>query len=265
MCVCTLCVYFSDKYNAFILLTQSFMECPICKKNVHHMYLNSHIDECLVNGNAETLRNTANGHADGSSAQDSWKPLQVPPKILGNFANDKTIKSSLKKYGLSCEGKKSELLERYSSFRTEVEIANDKREVTTYEKIAFRVGKKQRYKAAATLLKTSVSNVGALPVKRKAGNHEHEVNEEDIANGQWSHPRDILVPENASFAELIRTTKLRDTLRKKLQQGNGSPNSPLKSVQPVDVDDQSDLQVQQDENPQMVELFHHTDGESDEW
>lgn len=234
------------------------MECPICKKNVHYMYLNSHIDECLVNGNSSETRF---GTGDGSSGQDCWKPLQVPPKILGNFTNDKTIKASLKKYGLSCEGKKSELLERYSSFRTEVEIANDKREVTTYEKLAFRVGKKQRYKAAASLLKTSGSN--ALPVKRKAEKHEKELDEQDVATSQFSHPRDILVPENASFADLIRTTKLRDILRKKLQQqANGSPKHI--DVQ-LDVQVQNSLSKEEENQIQMVELFHHTDGESDEW
>lgn len=188
--------------------TSSFVECPVCGKNIHHLHMNGHIDACL-NSNPRV----------GEGEKPAWTPLEVPSKIIGTLANDKTIKAALRKYGIPCEGKKSELIDRYNRFRTEVEIANDKQETTTYERIVFRIAKQETYKAAASLFKsrTNDTTMMELTIKKKPLKEQHGgVIDMTIQSPQAKHPSEIVLPDDPSYADLIRITKRRDRLRRRL-------------------------------------------------
>ncbi len=189
--------------------TSSFLECPVCGKNVHRLHMNGHIDACLV--------------AKPQEKKPAWKPLEVPSKIIGTLANDKTIKNALRKYGLPCEGKKPELIDRYNRFRTEVEIANDKQEVTTYEKIVFRIAKQESYKAAASLFKYKKNETSSLNTSMmRSTKKEIKMIDKDgvidmtLQSSPAKHPSEIVLPDDPSYTDLIRITKRRDRLRKQL-------------------------------------------------
>lgn len=200
--------------------TSSFLECPICGKSVHHLSMNGHIDQCL------------NKEPHKESSKPSWKPLEVPSKIIGTLANDKTIKAALKKYGIPCEGKKSELMDRYNRFRTEVEIANDKHEATTYERIVFRIAKQEKYKAAASLFKSRTNDTSTLhpstsmfctslgQVQKKKSKRRDDnqggIIDMTLQSPPAKHPSDIQLPEDPSYEDLIKITKRRDRLRRRL-------------------------------------------------
>ncbi len=64
--------------------------------------------------------------------------------MLFRMMKDKPVRDTLKKYGLSSQGKREILQERYDAFRIEVQTANDKHERATYEQCARRVERKER-------------------------------------------------------------------------------------------------------------------------
>ena len=248
----------------------SFVPCPVCGKDVHHMYMNSHIDACLQ-GNGQ-----GNGQGDGDGTRGSRgarggpggprgvpSALDVPPKLvllggLSNPGNEKKLRHELKKYNIPTEGCATarELFDRYTRFRTAVEISNDKGEVgASYEKIVFRLMKEDRNKKMAGMFekggsskKARVGGVedgrgGALPrqatLKRENGHSrgQHgEVVTIDMTGVEASaaaarnrrfdpaaidlasvrHPREIILPEDATFEEMVEVTRLRDRVRASL-------------------------------------------------
>lgn len=201
----------------------SFLECPVCQKSIHRLYMDGHIDSCLLK------------EAQPEKEKETWKPLEVPPKIIGTLANDKTIRTALRNYGIPCDGKKTELIDRYNRFRTEVEIANDKQEAITYERIVFRIAKKETYKAAASLFKSRMNGItmslestaSFFDKKRKktkilgtSGRQEIDVVDMTILTPTAKHPSDITLPDDPTYEDLIRITKQRDDLRRQLLTGN---------------------------------------------
>eukprot|EP00890_Picochlorum_soloecismus_P002726 jgi/Picsp_1/3454/NSC_06292-R1_e3 ubiquitin-protein ligase rad18 len=226
-----------------------FVHCPICGKSVSEFFINSHIDQCLVdidgqnaNGTAET--GTKRGHAMGSEALEGkkdghadWTPLPVPPKFIGNLVTEKMIRASLRKYGVATDGKKPELIDRYNRFRLEIEVANDKQETTTYDKIASRISQKERVRAAASLLNKPVSSSSKRQfndsrMKLASNRQEAQANilpqaqthngGPDVDFSKIGHPREIEL-HGSSFAELIKVTLLRDRFRKKQRELPGNP------------------------------------------
>ncbi|KAI8101427.1 hypothetical protein M9435_001533 [Picochlorum sp. BPE23] len=182
----------------------SFVQCPICNEHVFNLVLNSHIDSCL----AQPLEKASN--VENQSSGSTWKPLQVPPKLMGSLASEKSIRQALRKYSLpATEGRKADLIDRYNRFRMEVTLANDKQEQTTYEKIAWRVSKKEKRRAAASLLRMDMQ---ATTTTSKAVIDMTDHTDIDA----YSHPREVQI-HGSSFEELIRVTKLRDAVRKKMR------------------------------------------------
>lgn len=215
------------------LLVQTFVPCPICGKNVPSFYINSHIDQCLSHGNAINNGNESNRSKNCEKNEDRKMTnaggqelevktrLVVPPKLVGTLSSEKLLKTTLKRYGLPTDGKKSEMIDRYNKFRLEVETANDKQEITSYEKLARRVAHKERQIAAASLLNTSISKSSK---KMKKGSIYYSTTADgvvEIADGpvqeklEYHHPRDIELT-GCTFEELIEVTKQRDALRRKL-------------------------------------------------
>ena len=183
----------------------SFVQCPICNEHVHNLVLNSHIDSCL----AQPREKAANMKNQPSAS--TWQPLQVPPKLMGNLASEKSVRQALRKYSLpATEGRKADLIDRYNRFRMEVTLANDKQEQTTYEKIAWRVSKKEKRRAAASLLRMDMQATTTTTHKAVIDMTDHT----DI--DAYSHPREVQT-QGYSFEELIRVTKLRDAVRKKMR------------------------------------------------
>ena len=259
--------------------SSSFVACPICGKNVRHMYMNSHIDACLMGGGGSA--GSRSGAGRGRAA--SLSALEVPPKLvllgaLNNASNEKKLKNELRKYNISTEGCASarELLDRYMRFRTAVEVSNDKgEEGASYEKIVFRMMKEERSKKMAGMfggrrasrVKSTVggANPGGEPgvagchrvsgqdgypsptaasVAPNAFNALNTSNAsrasrnkvvidmtEDVAGvgvvteaprrfdpsrinlSEIRHPREILLPEDATFEEMVAVTLLRDRVR----------------------------------------------------
>lgn len=254
--------------------TSSFVTCPICGKNVHHMYMNSHIDTCLAGGG---------GSGPGKGGRERPTALDVPPKLvllgaLNNSSNEKKVKNELKKYNISTEGCASarELLDRYMRFRTAVEVSNDKgEEGASYEKIVFRMMKEERTKKMAGMFGGKRSsraegaagtanprtNPGVGPCHDDCGPPDGQTSlrrapigsnatnasknkvvidmTEDVAGeagadsavteappgrfdpsrinlSEIRHPREILLPEDATFEEMVAVTRLRDRVRKLL-------------------------------------------------
>ncbi len=247
----------------------SFMACPICGKNVHHMYMNSHIDACLVGGGR-----SGSGKVDRERAA-AQPALVVPPKLvllgaLNNSSNEKKLKNELKKYNISTEGCASarELLDRYMRFRTAVEVSNDKgEEGASYEKIVFRMMKEERSKKMAGMFggrrsSRAEGTAGAAnPIGEPCAAQCQRVCGQDgqpsltLAPIAWTksntskkkvvidmtgdvareggllteaprrfdpsqinlseirHPREILLPEDATFEEMVAVTRLRDRVR----------------------------------------------------
>jgi hypothetical protein len=235
----------------------SFLPCPVCGKDIHHMYMNSHIDACLARG-GEAGADPGQG-AQGRAPPKS-RPLDVPPKLVmlggvSNPQNEKKLKNELKKYNVPVEGCSTprELFDRYTRFRTAVEVSNDKGEVgATYEKIIFRLMKEDRNKKMAGMFgkknstfhhgtpgsdpapavggrSTKVAEGEAVTIDMTAARTEvtegiQRVQDrrlardriDDIDLSQMRHPRDILLPDDATFSEMVRVTMLRDKLRTKL-------------------------------------------------
>lgn len=217
---------------------QKFVHCPICGKSISEFFINSHVDRCLVDvdrqnanttteagnpiGRSEAVEEkTEDGHAD-------WAPLPVPPKFVGNLVTEKMIRASLRKYGVSTDGKKPELIDRYNKFRLEIEIANDKQEKTTYDKIASRISQKERVRAAASLLNKPVNSgskrqINDSSMKPTGNRPQAQTNVLPDAQvhtrglhvdfSKMSHPREIEL-HGSSFKDLIQVTLLRDRFRK---------------------------------------------------
>ena len=74
--------------------------------------------------------------------------MQVVPTLV----SEKALRSLLQRFGLPFDGRKAELLERYNALRLEVEVANDRRERTTYARLVRRVVAAERGKAASAFL-----------------------------------------------------------------------------------------------------------------
>ena len=139
----------------------SFLPCPICGRNVHHMYMNSHVDACLANGGAADVKDAntnANTNAnDAVAAVTAPQALPVPPKLVlvGGFSHpqcEKRVKEALRRFHVPVDGCGSarELFDRYVRFRTAVEVSNDRGEVgASYEKVVFRLMKEERSKKMA--------------------------------------------------------------------------------------------------------------------
>jgi hypothetical protein len=177
----------------------SFVQCPICNEHVFNLVLNSHIDSCLAHPPEKT------GNAPSAS---TWKPVQVPPKLMGTLATEKSIRQALRKYSLpAADGRKADLIDRYNRFRMEVTLANDTQEQTTYEKIAWRVSNKERKRAAASLRR--MNTAAPKPVIDMTTTNQTDVD-------AYSHPREIQT-QGYSFEELIRVTRLRDAVRKRMR------------------------------------------------
>lgn len=220
---------------------QKFVHCPICGKSVSEFFVNSHIDQCLVNAdrqNTTTEAGAKTGHPSTESKEleskkstyEDWAPLPVPPKFIGNLVTEKMIRASLRKYGVATDGKKPELIDRYNKFRLEIEIANDRQEKTTYDKIASRISQKERVKAAASLLNKPISSSSKRQMNDSRmtlpGMNQQPVQTNILPQGQTktdvldvdlskiSHPREIQL-HGASFEHLIQVTLLRDRFRKK--------------------------------------------------
>lgn len=183
----------------------SFVQCPICNEHVFNLVLNTHIDSCLAQGPGKAP------NAGNRPSASAWKPLQVPPKLMANLTSEKTVRNSLRKYGIPAEGRKSDLLDRYNRFRMEVTIANDRQEHTTYEKIAWRVSKKEKRKAAASLLRMDLHPQQPSQKNRPVNDTAHH------GIDAYSHPREVQT-QGHSYQELIRVTKLRDAVRKKMRE-----------------------------------------------
>ncbi|KAL4450627.1 hypothetical protein ABPG77_000983 [Micractinium sp. CCAP 211/92] len=115
-----------------------------------------------------------------------FEPLAVPPKLVPSLATEKSLRQLLRKYCMTTDGKKKELLDRYSKLRLAVELANDKQERTTYKQLAKRVAAQERQMAAVDL--DSMSDPAAI-----------------ILTG-------------CGYRELITVTRQRDAVRRRLRQ-----------------------------------------------
>ena len=162
----------------------SFLPCPICGRNVHHMYMNSHVDACLANGGAADAKD-AN---DAVAAVAAPQALPVPPKlvILGGFSHpqcEKRVKEALRRFHVPVDGCGSarELFDRYVRFRTAVEVSNDRGEAgASYEKVVFRLMKEERSKKMAGMFAAGERRKGTTD---RAGAGAREVATIDLVDG----------------------------------------------------------------------------------
>ena len=179
---------------------KSFLRCPICRKHVPDFYINSHVDQCLNNPQAAELRMHTQQAEAGPSRQHHahFVPLVVPPKLVPTLVSEKSLRQMLRKYDVSAEGKKPELLEKYNKLRIEVELANDRQEKTTYSRLAKNM-----------LMRKQVPGVNPIPPPppRK---FPGEVAAMEDPTCQKSDGAFI----GYSFEELIEATRKRDAARK---------------------------------------------------
>lgn len=148
-------------------------------------------------------------------------PLAAPPRIVPTLASEKSIRTSLKKYGLPSDGKKAELLERYNQFRLAVATANDRQEHTSFARLAQRVVAQERQRAAAALLGGGIGKVtggaaggraGSIAGIRAAmaGGNAGKSGRSGVGSGAG----DGIILMGCSFKELIAVTKARDAARR---------------------------------------------------
>ncbi|KAL4516507.1 hypothetical protein Ndes2526B_g05104 [Nannochloris sp. 'desiccata'] len=145
-------------------------------------------------------------------------PLAVPPCLVPALASDKIIRAALKKYNLPSDGKKSEMFDRYSQFRTAVLTANDRQERTSYNKIAQKMAAQERQRAAAALLGGGGAK-SAVGGGLRQGNGTHKQssalnNNSKNKNNEKRVCGDPTVLQGDSFEELIAVTKARDAARR---------------------------------------------------
>jgi len=244
---------------------KNFVQCPICSKTVPEFYINSHVDSCLrrsQNGDMPspsqppplpTSRlgpgpgvvgchtyndNNNNNNSNGKEAdisissgnpENSFQPLPVPPKLAPALATDKSLRGMLKKYSLPVEGKKPELLDRYNKFRLAVELANDRGEPTSYDRLV-----KKAMKVAVSTERQKPGLLAPLLFQGKECHHYHHnsiPSSSGGGGGMLQHPSSSVgaalgggvgggAHENSipltgySFKEMIEVTRKRDAARK---------------------------------------------------
>jgi hypothetical protein len=167
-----------------------------------------------------------------SPRQDPYIPLAVPSCLVLSLASDKIIRAALKKYNLPSDGKKSEMFDRYTQFRTAVLTANDRQERTSYGKIAQKMAAQERQRAAAALLGSGLGNgntngqfgagttaAGGLLFRQGTKNHRFSsaITNKNSKNGNFQKRGgggDPMVLQGDSFEELIAVTKARDAARR---------------------------------------------------
>ncbi|KAL4433624.1 hypothetical protein ABPG75_000065 [Micractinium tetrahymenae] len=220
-------------------------------KAVPSFFINSHVDLCLVGGNQPSK--AAGGSGAGSSRhgpaaaaaaanKGPFQPLAVPPKLVPSLTTEKSLRQLLRKYSMNTDGKKKELLDRYSKLRLAVEMANDKQERVTYEQLAKRVSAQERQMAAVQLLQPAAKAVPAVTaaVAGAAGRTAAAAAAAADAPGQSSaqpaagtaagtpaaqqvdidsvtDPAAIILT-GCSYRELIAVTRQRDAVRRRLRQ-----------------------------------------------
>lgn len=251
-----------------------FVRCPVCSKAVPAFFINSHVDLCLVGGSQPSK--AAGGSGDGGSRasiaaaatraeKGPFEPLAVPPKLVPSLTTDKSLRQLLRKYGMNTDGKKKELLDRWSRLRLAVEMANDKQESTTYKQLAKRVAAQERQMAAVQLLQPASKAVGTASVAGAAirataaavGAAEHcSAAAAPWASGQdaaapgtlqvdadsASHPAAIILT-GCSYRELIAVTRQRDALRKRVrQQAAAAAEEHMQQQQQADAQQESGAQ-----------------------
>ena len=243
---------------------KNFVQCPICSKTVPEFYINSHVDSCLrrsQNGDMPSpsqppplptsrlgsgtgvvgchINNNKNNNSNGKEAgisifsvnpDKSFQPLPVPPKLAPALATDKSLRGMLKKYSLPVEGKKPELLDRYNKFRLAVELANDRGEPTSYDRLA-----KKAMKMAVSTERQKTGLLAPLLFQGREGHLQHHHNSRPSSSsgrggggGMLQDPSSSVgaalggggAHENSipltgySFKELIEVTRKRDAARK---------------------------------------------------
>lgn len=147
------------------------------------------------------------------SPLELFKPLIIPPKIVGSLTSDKSLRDMLKKYSLQTDGKKNELIERYNKFRLEVQTANDREEKVTYARIAQRVSAQEKQRAAMSLLRSSTQ------VNKIGGDLISGVKKSTGADFVGADGLPIILT-GSSFKELIAVTKARDAARRAARANN---------------------------------------------
>eukprot|EP00803_Ostreobium_quekettii_P003020 evm.model.scf_1106.4 EVM.evm.TU.scf_1106.4 scf_1106:24257-26263(-) len=107
-----------------------------CKKRQHPSMGDGNID-----GGGKRQKLAAGGSSLGAKTRD----LKAPPKLCFDLLSLKELKARLVQNGLSAEGKKEELKERYQAFRRHIETAVDNgRDVTLKELLREFQVKEQR-------------------------------------------------------------------------------------------------------------------------
>ncbi|KAI3434470.1 hypothetical protein D9Q98_002547 [Chlorella vulgaris] len=212
-----------------------FVACPVCSRSVPRFYILEHVDSCLASGGA-TEQPTAGGSnsrlgsaarpaapsAAAAAAGSVFKPLAVPAKLVPSLTSEKALRAACKRYGLPLEGRKKDLLERYNTLRLLVEVANDKQEGITYERLAKRVVQQQRQDAASKMLsggcrQSAAHAQGSAQLQAagvKLGGTQHAQGACAAPPGADEPLNAGEVPFGASYAQLVAATRSRDAARR---------------------------------------------------
>ena len=197
------------------------MDCPVCGRSVPSFYINSHVDACL-NGHSSKAAppeqaepDQARTEAQAPSASAAPEPLVLPPKLVPTFLTDKALRQLLKRFCLPTDGRRAEMVTRYTRLRREVEVANDRGERTSYARLARRVLGAERQVAAATLLGGGAPAEAHHPCA--SGGRAAVV---DLVGGGRDVLRDTTNSDGFlgdSWRELVEATRRRDAARKALR------------------------------------------------
>ena len=199
------------------------MDCPVCGRSVPSFYINSHVDACL-NGHSSKAAppeqaepDQARTEAQAPSASAAPEPLVLPPKLVPTFLTDKALRQLLKRFCLPTDGRRAEMVTRYTRLRREVEVANDRGERTSYARLARRVLGAERQVAAATLLGGGAPAEAHHPCA--SGGRAAVV---DLVGGGRDVLRDTTNSDlGDSWRELVEATRRRDAARKALRAETG--------------------------------------------
>lgn len=219
-----------------------FVRCPVCSKAIPSFFINAHVDLCLAGGShvAKTAGAAAGVATVGDRqppvptiAAGPFQPLAVPAKIVPSLTSEKSLRQLLRKYCLPSDGKKKELLDRYSKLRLAVEMANDKQVLVSYEQLAKRLAAQERQMAAVQLLQPVGSAAAAAATGTGASRKPAAVSAAAVG-GSLLTPRSgagaaAIQPDDSSidaatitlvgcsFDELIAVTRRRDRARRALR------------------------------------------------
>lgn len=172
-----------DNRRISSLIPEGLVNCPICHMLINQGLVNSHIDNCL---NKQALPEAKPRVAGPGRVSKNQPKAEVPPKLCYSLLKDKELRKKLQDLGLPTDGKRQDLIVRYSGFRSYVQAHVDGGGCSSPEKLVRSYLLELKHKA--------VARASAPTTQVEMGSGKARANN--------------------SYAALIENTKQRDANRK---------------------------------------------------